>query len=931
MLSVRGAQIISGGFHMKFQRRKLAIALGVGSVALVAGGVVSAQDIRVNVTGTNIKRVDSETAAPIETITREDIQNSGLQTIQDVVRQITASNQGGIAPGFTNGFSASGTAVSLRGLGANNTLVLLNGRRMANFGLADDGHISYADLSQVPFDAVERIEVLKDGASAIYGADAVAGVVNVILRQQFTGVTATGTYGANYKGDGDQYKAAITAGIGDLTKDKYNAFITFDYQKQENLEANKARSYMGSNDLRGIGWWDQRFGDPNTVSVGSLQGMVRQVNPATGGSPGPYTPLGTLCPGGATSQTGQSAVAPGAYCLYDPKDWTDLIPEIERFNVFTRGSYNFTPDIQGYAEFSYFQVKTDTRSTPSSVRGSWYNPLNQVNPVLSSNNIFMPVGHPDNPFSAQGFGARTYFGDINIGGRDTHYETNTQRYLAGVKGANWGWDWDMAGLYIRSETDVDRKGFFQYDRLQQGFAGTSPYGYYRVGASSSSLNNPAIYGYLSPTLSYSTLSENTIFDIKGSRDIYKLDGGMMALAIGYQFMREELNNPGVPGTETGNIVGLGYARAVGSRNDNALFAELYAPILKNLELTAAIRYDDYSDFGSTWNPKVGAKWTVIPQLVLRGTYATAFRAPGLAESSVNAGTAGFVTANDPLTGATNVTTLGISAGNPNLKPETSDTWTVGLIWEPVPGLSATLDYWNIVTKDAISIVDVQAALNNPAAFPNAVVYRDPLSNALIAVSNPFFNASKVKTDGIDLDVVWKWNMKEYGNLTTEFQWTHIFNFSKETGGDNFKFGNTLGDYNLSSGSATPEDKWNLILGWQYGPWSVTGTVRYVSGWDEIPYQGLAIPDNCQWFLGGAPGTTNEQTSCSVKSFTTLDLAASYKGFKNWEIFGSVINVFNEKAPFAPAAAYGAVNYNYNYAASGATGTQFNAGVRYTFQ
>jgi len=192
--------------------------------------------------------------------------------------------------------------------------------------------------------------------------------------------------------------------------------------------------------------------------------------------------------------------------------------------------------------------------------------------------------------------------------------------------------------------------------------------------------------------------------------------------------------------------------------------------------------------------------------VLRGTYATAFRAPGLAESSVNAGTAGFVTANDPLTGATNVTTLGISAGNPNLKPETSDTWTVGLIWEPVPGLSATLDYWNIVTKDAISIVDVQAALNNPAAFPNAVVYRDPLSNALIAVSNPFFNASKVKTDGIDLDVVWKWNMKEYGNLTTEFQWTHIFNFSKETGGDNFKFGNTLGDYNLSSGSATPASK-----------------------------------------------------------------------------------------------------------------------------
>src|SRR4029453_11404776 len=133
--------------------------------------------------------------------------------IQDVVRQITASNQGGISPGFTNGFSASGTAVSLRGLGSNNTLVLVNGRRMANFGLADDDHISYVDLSQIPFDAVERIEVLKDGASAIYGSDAVAGVVNVILRQQFTGFTTTGTLGTNYNGEGTQWKAAVTAGI----------------------------------------------------------------------------------------------------------------------------------------------------------------------------------------------------------------------------------------------------------------------------------------------------------------------------------------------------------------------------------------------------------------------------------------------------------------------------------------------------------------------------------------------------------------------------------------------------------------------------------------------------------------------------------------------------------------------------------------------
>jgi iron complex outermembrane receptor protein len=905
---------------------------------------VSAQDIRVNVTGTNIKRVDSETSAPIETITREDIQNSGLQTIQDVVRQITANNNGSIAPSFTNGFSASGSAVSLRGLGPNNTLLLVNGRRMANFGLADDGHASYTDLSQIPFDLVERIEVLKDGASAIYGSDAVAGVVNVILRQQFTGVTVTGTAGTTVEGEGNQYKAAITAGIGDLTKDRYNAFISLDYQKQDAFPFNQAHpSFAKSNDLRGMGWWDQRLGNPNTVSVGSIGGMVRPVNPTTGGAPGPYAALGSQCPGGQLSAGGESALAPGQYCLWDNKDWSDVNPEIERYNIFGRGAYNFTPTMQGYAELSYFHVKTDTRFTPTSFRANWYDPSRNI--IQSSVNNFLPVGHPDNPYNAQNLGARLYYTAAELGGRDNTYETDTQRYLAGLKGSNWNWDWDIAGLYIRSDTDVTRRGYVMYDRLQQAYAGTSPYGYLRVGYPNNSLNNPAIYGWLAPESSYNIKSENTIFDAKASRDIYKLEGGQLALAVGYEFRKEELSNPGAPGTDTGNIVGLGYSAAFGSRDVNALFAELYAPILKNLELTAAIRYDDYSDVGSTWNPKIGAKWTVIPQLVLRGTYATAFRAPGLYETSTANASAGFVTASDPLrcpvTGLPadcQATVLSINTGNPFIKPEKSDTWTVGLIVEPVPGLSATLDYWNIETKDQITIGSVQGVLNNPGNFPAATVGRDtnnlpgiPNSGTVLYVSTPYQNANTVKTDGIDLDVVWRWNMKDWGTLTTNFQWTHIFNYSQTLGGVEYKYGGTSGNYDVSSGSGTPEDRWNLILTWQRGPWTVAGTVRFVGSYDEIPWQGEPIPDACLWHLGSAPGSSNEQTGCSVDSFTTLDLSAQYTGFKNWTIFGSVINVFNQKAPFAPAAAYGLVNTNYNYHYSGITGTQFNIGARYTFQ
>jgi iron complex outermembrane receptor protein len=234
-------------------------------------------------------------------------------------------------------------------------------------------------------------------------------------------------------------------------------------------------------------------------------------------------------------------------------------------------------------------------------------------------------------------------------------------------------------------------------------------------------------------------------------------------------------------------------------------------------------------------------------------------------------------------------------------------------------------------------------LNNPGNFPAAVIGRDPStalpgipnSGQVIYVQTPFQNANTVKTDGIDLDVVWRIPAKDWGQFTTQFQWTHIFNYSQTLGGIEYKYAGTSGNYDVSSGSGTPEDRWNLILGWSRGPWNVTGTVRFIAGYDEIPWQDgpgteAPIPDACLWHLSAAPGTTNEQTNCSVDSYTTLDLSASYKGFKNWEIFGSIINVFSEKAPFAPAAAYGLINYNYTYAFSGATGTQFNLGARYTF-
>jgi iron complex outermembrane recepter protein len=911
---------MSEGSAMQLHPRKVALAVGL---SLAGAQAAPAQDMRINVTGTNIKRADTETAAPIETITREDILASGLQTISEILRQITANNNGSISPSFTNGFSASGSAISLRGLGPNNTLVLLNGRRLANFGLADDKHASYVDLQQIPFDAVERIEILKDGASAIYGSDAVAGVVNVILRQQYTGITATATGGIDYNGEGRQVKGALTAGVGDLTRDRYNFFVTVDGQKQDAIASRTGRDYIGTNDLRFMGLPDLRGGLPPGGGVAPVS-FLGTVAPLTGNA---YRSLPGSCPPSAQTD---------GFCRWDTLDYTDLQPKIERYNVFARGTYAIDDNTQAYAEASYFHVTTDTRLSPSFVNAIWTDPATGT--LVSTRPLLMPPGHPDNPFGASGQAARLLYIDGNLP-RDVRYDTGTQRYLAGLQGSHAGWDWDAAALYLRSVTDVSWSHLYSYARLLQGMDGTGPYGYYRIGSAAAN-NDPAIYDWIAPARSYSTLSENTVIDAKASRDLAKLAGGALAVAVGYEFRREEVSNPGIPGTANGDVVGMDYTAAAGARTVNALYAELYAPLLRNLDVTAAVRYDHYSDFGGTTNPKIGVKWAAMPELVLRSTWQTAFRAPGLYEAGVST-QSGYFSPVDPV--RCPVTGLPVDcggsfalqsiAGSADLKPERSTTFTAGVIVEPVPGLSATIDYWNIRTKGQITFPELNAVLLDPGAFQGSSVIRAgndlpgiPNSGTILFVGTQFQNVSLVETDGIDLDFVWKQALGDYGNLRTELQWTHVFAYTQTFGGGaRYDFVGTQGPYSISSAGGTPQDRANLIVTYARGPFSVTGTLRYVSDYQAINWQGDTPPPDAPQCLPpiDTPG-------CHVASFTTFDLSASYSGWKNWQVFGSIINVFNRIAPFNPAAAYGGVNYNYNWAFSGATGTQFNLGVRYTF-
>jgi len=238
-----------------------------GTAALLASQATLAQQQpsttlqRVEVTGSNIKRTDTETASPVQVLTREDIEKTGRQTIQEVLRGITADGLGSIPTSFSNGFAAGSAAVSLRGLGVNSTLVLVNGRRMTTYGLADDGIRNFVDLNSLPLEAVERVEVLKDGASAIYGADAVGGVVNVILRKNYQGKAIGGTYGQTGHSDGKTERGFASYGVGDIDADKYNVFVTLEASKQDNIWS-KDRGFIGQSDLRSNNFYDTTLGAP---------------------------------------------------------------------------------------------------------------------------------------------------------------------------------------------------------------------------------------------------------------------------------------------------------------------------------------------------------------------------------------------------------------------------------------------------------------------------------------------------------------------------------------------------------------------------------------------------------------------------------------------------------------------------------------------
>ncbi|WP_312516655.1 TonB-dependent receptor [Massilia sp.] len=933
----------------------------VGPVLLAAPSHLLAQEAaqgpvaRVEVTGSNIRRAQAETASSVLTVNRADIERSGKTTVAELLQTLAVDNQGSVPVSFGGGFAAGASGISLRGLGAASTLVLLNGRRMAPYGLADDGQKVFADLNVIPTDAVERIEILKDGASAIYGSDAIAGVVNIILRRDFQGTSARLLAGTGEAGDGQQHNLALAWGFGDLDTDRYNVLFNVEYKHTQELRYRNRgdRDYIGKFDLRPWGYSAQE----NLGGTGAITANNQAGNAINGNVRNPdtleYYNRGNLAgpgftrtfPGAACSNfTDHPQGDPGGGCLVDASFlYNEIQPDSEYLALYSRATFKLQGNNEAYAELNLYNNLNQSQTTPNPIAGSVGYPGGPV----SNAGVQLGAAHPDNPYF--GRAARLRYLPFDVGARESEISSTFVRALVGARGTTGAWDWDGSFLYSQSKVSNDRNGYLQRDatfalldpspenvaaaQANPGYRALPAGTYWRI-AENAGLNAPGVYAALSPTISNDAHTKLAQVDFKATREFGKLAGGALGVALGAEFRHESAELEPTAGTERGNIIGLGYSAYDGQRNVTALYGEVLAPVLPGVELTGAMRYDHFTDVGDAWTPKAGIKWNPRRDLALRATWAKGFRAPSPAENGVG-GLAAFSNTDDPVRCALGITTACnpasvavITSPNQDLSPERSKSWNVGVIWDPLPRSSISLDFWQIKRKNEINQQQIDAAIaaGSVARDPstaNPAIPGDP--GAITAVLARYVNSAQTEVRGIDLDARQGFGLPGgWGNLTFDVKYTFLDKWKRtEQDGTSREYAGTHGNCDVSNCMGTPDHKANLRATWDRENWRVSANVNYRGPIDNTYFKD--DPDGCaSHFANG----DDAPTDCELSSFTTVDLVFRWKPQPRWEIYGSIQNVFDKQAPLDPLT-YGSVAYNpLDY--YGAIGRFYTLGAKYSF-
>ena len=871
---------------------------------------------RVEVTGSRIKRIDGEEALPVQVITREDIVKAGITTAAEIVAKITA-NSNGLTDGASiniGGYDQKGfNSANLRGIGTSSTLVLLNGRRMANF--ASPGDDAGVDLNNIPAAAIQRVEVLLDGASALYGTDAIGGVINFITRSDFRGVELNVYGGTSVEGGAGKSTASIAAGFGDLGTDGFNVFGVLDVQHTDRLSTAQRGFIDDLKVAERLPHLLSGYTSPANIRLGSDQFDYLVANGfRINGEPIESRTINLSRPdcNPPANQYLPNGIGGGDGCTYDYMRDTELYPRSDKASFLGRGVLALGGGGQLYGEVALSQAKT--YYVGSSARTTGFLDASMV---------------PE--FVAVGLDQQDELVDQEIlvrarlpeAGRRTSELTSTgERYLLGYSRPWAGWDFDIGLTHaVNKVADKDTHGYLLWQELQDAISS----GVVNVFGQNAAANK-AFYDTIqvNDTVRRATGTMDSV-DFKASRSLMKLAGGDMAMAVGGEFRREETTYTPSALYASDNINGDFVAGETeptkNSRKVAAVYGELLVPFAKDWQLQLAARHDRYQGVGSTTNPKVGLRFQPMPELMLRGSAGTGFRAPSLSDLYRPTVVGSTATLPDPVCMAENDNDLAFCAdnwethrfSNPNLKPERSRQFSLGAVIQPARDWSFSVDYWDIRKSDLISTLGDDVILANLDKYSGLVHrYSDPRNgnqdfidtcgeepdddSTICYIDLRKENRGAMKASGLDMELNITGLKTGLGNFAVGLRGTLAL-VSKQQTDNGDPFISNLGRF-VTDGVV---QRWRhrLTVDWEYGPFGATLGNTYLSGYED---QNSAIDTDS--------GTVVAKNH--VKAYSLWDLSGSWAVSKDWKLRAGVQNLFDTPPPFSNQAWYFLSGYDPSY-------------------
>ncbi|MEZ5498032.1 MAG: TonB-dependent receptor [Steroidobacteraceae bacterium] len=893
---------------------KLALATAASAAAYqpataLAQDQASADSLEeVVITGSRIRRIDAESASPVLTVDREAIDQAGVATIGDLLQQIPTISGAAVNPATNNGGGAGASHVELRGLLPERTLVLLNGRRFGFVSNVADTGASAVDVNTIPVSMIERVEVLKEGAGAVYGSDAVAGVVNFITKKHVDGLELSYDFGETGKSDGQRQAVSLTWGT---ESERGNIMLGGTWNKQESISAgdrdfSRSALYLygsvfeGGSSRTPTGRIFFDAGSPLANQYGCTS--VTRADGTSGSSLSDYRCFVT---------TGNNS----DFFNYQP--FNLLMTPQERGSIFTLADYDINEHIQFYAEAMF-----NTTRSGFQIAALPFDSRND-NIVISAQSVYNPFGidFGGGPQANGTLNPNALWRLLALGNRGSEFSSDTSQTNLGLRGdlGESAWNWEVGIGYGRTQQETTTSGYLYSPAATQAFGpsfidgsgnavcGTpaapilncTPVNVFNLADPSQTAALATISAAYTQKFSYATRIARAGLD----GDVFNMPAGPAKLAVGAEYRDQSLSfdtdfltQASAPNFDTCLLAQETCSGdQAGGYDVSELYAEIFLPLLADrpgvhaLNLTLGTRYSDYSNFGNTTNSMAKLEYRPVADLLIRGTYSELFRAPTIVDL-FRAPSATAPTFNDPCVGLTaaqvtanpnlalacqnvpqdgtfaqpNSQITGILIGNPDLQPETGDVLTLGFVFEPsamLKGLSVNIDYWKYSLDNVINALDVNTAAQqcvvsgDPQFCGQIVRFQD---GSIRQIKQPSVNLGTLETDGIDFGITYRFETERAGAFRVGLDATHLTKFDNvpAPGAATTRVAGTFdrqfGNYAKYRGT--------LSLGWKLREVDALLSARYI---DKIR---LDDPD-------GAPGI---QPALQIPSFTYVDMTVGYK-------------------------------------------------------